>query len=71
MDQMISAEEDAGVGRGSDLVGGGCRLAQGYLTSSDRWALHLHLTKTVAWGLLLHKCHFICGVHSWQKVWAS
>lgn len=30
--------------------------------------LHLNLAKTVAWG---HKCRFICGTHSWQKVWAS
>lgn len=45
--------------------------AQGSLTHWDRWGFPLHLTKTVAWGLLLHKHHFICGVHSWQKVWAS
>lgn len=67
---MISAEEATNVGRGSYGGGRGCQLWLRRVASliQTDGGLHLNLAKTVAWG---HKCRFICGTRSWQKVWAS
>lgn len=71
---MILREEATHVGRGSYFRGGfqlqRHRVTSLIQTEEGVGGLHLNLAKTVAWGLLLHKCHFICGAHSWQKVWA-
>ena len=78
MNQMILAGEATHVGRGSFFLGG-CQLRRLRVTlliqnnePEGGGHLHLNLAKTVAsWGLLLHKCHFICGAHSREKVWQA